>query len=235
MKKFVSLFKKPGVLIGMLIATFLACAIVIIALFMGQEAGHFVIQVESGDVRKSVKLTESLEDKRPSSRLEAPSLSGMTNTTYDYFYHKLSDYHNAEGLTIDEDLHIYAYSFYVINDSAESVEVKSTLYLSNVTKNLDKGMRVMTLISKEGAADYQVNGCYQAPDEVEPSEAYGSNYPAVTEFVDKDRVFEERISSFDPDTYIKYTVIFWIEGKDPDTTDDLWNGSIRFTLKLSIL
>lgn len=232
---FVSLFKKPGFLIGMLITTFLACMIIIIALFMGQEAGSFVVQVESGDVRKSIKLTENLTEMTPSSRLEAPSVSGMTNTTYDYFSHKLHTYHAANGLTIDEDVHVYAYSFYLINDSAESLEVKSTLYYSNVTKNLDKGMRVMTLSSKEDVASFNVIGCYQAHDDEEASDPYGSTYPAVTEFLDNDRVYEERFLSFDPNSHLKYTLLFWIEGKDPDTTDDLWNGTIRFTLKLSIL
>lgn len=235
MKGFVSLFKKPGFLIGMLVSTFLACVIIVVALFMGQEAGNFVVQVESGDVRKSIKLTENLTDMTPSSRLEAPSLSGMTNTTFEYFSHKLETYHSNDGLTIDDDLHVYAYSFYLINDSAESVEVKSTLYYSNVTKDLDKGMRVMTLSSRDDVDGFQAIGCYQEKDDQVPTDPYGSSYPAVTEFLDKDRVYEERFLSFDPDSHIKYTILFWIEGKDPDTTDSLWNGTIRFTLKLSVL
>ncbi len=234
MKTFVSLFKKPAFLIGMLVSTFLACAIIIIALFMGQEAGNFVIQVESGDVRKSVKLTENLSEA-PTSRLEAPSISSVTNTTYDWFSGKLSTYHMTDGITIDEELHIYAYSFYLLNDSEESLEVKSTMYYSNVSNNLDKGIRVMTLSSKQNQEDFQVNGCYQAKDEKEPDEPYGSSYPAMTEFVSDDTVFEESFLSFDPSTHIKYTILIWIEGKDPDTTNELWNGTIRFTLKLSIL
>lgn len=227
MKSFVSLFRKPKVLIGLLTFTFLACVIIIIALFIGQEAGNFVIQVESGNVRKSIRITESLEDPNYTSRLETSGVSDITNTTYSRFSGKLDNYINTDGALFDRDLNVFSYTFYMVNDSNESLDVKATMFYSNVTNNVDKAVRIMTITSQEN-----LRRCYQAPDDVYYD--YGANYPVIYNFVDNSTLYEESYLSFDPSTSIKYTVLFWLEGNDPDCTDAVRNGTIRFTLRLAV-
>lgn len=218
--------KKPVVLVGSLISLFLACLIVVIALFMGQEAGNFVIEVEGGNQRKSIQICENLNGST-SSRLEAPSVSEMTNTTFHRFRDRLDKYKETDGVTIDEDTHIYAYSFYMLNEGAESLKVNATLFYSGVSNNLDKAVRVLTMSSTSDSL-----ACYQAPDEQMTD--YGNDYPPVSLFLGDGKVYEEEFLSVDPGDIIKYTVLFWLEGNDPDCTDAIRLGKIRFALKLSV-
>ncbi len=226
MGKIVTLFKKPAVLIGSLVSLFLASTIVIVALFMGQEAGNFVIEVEGGNERKSVQICEKLGGST-ASRLEAPSITEMTNTTYHRFSDKLSSYQEVEGFMVDEDQHVYVYSFYMINEGSESLRVRATMYYSNVTNNLDKAIRVLTMSSTSNQKN-----CYQVADETEMD--YGDKYPAVSLFLGDGRVYEEDFLSVDPGATIKYTVVLWLEGNDPDCTDAIRLGQIRFALKLAV-
>ena len=227
MKKFVSLFKSPFVYVGTLLLCFLASLIIIIALFMGQEAGNFVIEIESGDVSKNLQITERLSDEEYASRLLAGSFEGMSHSTYGRFEGKIQDYLNQDGVYIYKDRHVYAYTFYILNNNDESLDLKSTMFYSNVTNKLDTAVRVMTITEELGMR------CYQLKDEVETD--YGANYPEIYYFEGDDIVFEEHYLTFEPDTYIKYTVLFWLEGNDIDCNDDRRLGTIRFSLKLSIL
>ena len=227
MKKFVSLFKKPVVYVSMLTTFFLASLIIILALFMGQEAGNFVIEVEAGDVSKNLHITESLLDTDYYSRLQAGSFEGMSHSTYSRFQNRIETYKDAEGVYIDKEKHVYAYTFYILNNNKESLDLKSTMYYSNVTNELDTAIRVMTITEELGMR------CYQLPDEVETN--YGADYPEIFYFEGGDIVFEENYLTFEPDTYIKYTVLFWLEGNDIDCNDYRRLGTIRFSLKLSIL
>ena len=227
MKKFVTLFKKPVVYVSSLLTLFLASLIIILALFMGQEAGNFVIEIEAGDVSKNLHITETLSDENYYSRLQAGSFEGMSHSTYGRFQNRLETYKDAEGVYIDKERHVYAYTFYILNNNEESLDLQATMYYSNVTNALDTAIRVMTITEDLGIR------CYQAPDEI-PTD-YGADYPEIFYFESKDIVYEETYLTFEPGTYIKYTVMFWLEGNDIDCNDDRRLGTIRFSLKLSIL
>lgn len=227
MKNFVSIFKRPAILIGLLASLFLACLIIILSLFMGQEAGNFVIQVESGNVRKSITLTTSLENPDYTSRLEASSVTNMTNTTYSRFQNRIDNYRNTDGVFIDEDMHVYSLTFYLVNDCEETLDVIASMYYSNVTNNLETAVRILTISSQNDTMN-----CYQAKDEVETD--YGAEYPSVSHFPGSGVAFNENILAFGPRKTIKYTILFWLEGMDPDCVDAIRLGTIRFSLKLSI-
>ena len=227
MKKFVSLFKNPIVYLISVTTLFIASLVIIIALFMGQEAGNFVVEIEAGDVSKNLHITENIDDDNYYSRLQAGSFEGMSHSTYGRFENYIDDYVDASGVYIDKDRHVYAYTFYVLNNNKESFDLMSTMYYSNVTKELDSAIRVMTITESAGMR------CYQLPDEVATD--YGANYPEIFYFVGDGVVFEETYLTFEPNTYMKYTVLFWLEGNDMDCNDNRRLGTIRFSLKLSIL
>lgn len=227
MNKFVSLFKKPTTLILLLIAFSFSSLIIIIALFMGQEAGNFVVEVESGDVSKNLHIAEDINDHDYVSRLEAESFEGMSHSTFARFESKIGDYVETKGAYIDKERHVYSYTFYIINHSEETFDIRSTMFFSNVTKELDSAIRVMTITEQAGMR------CYQLPDEVETD--YGADYPPIHYFADDDTIFREDYASVKPNEYIKYTIVVWLEGKDLDCNDDRRLGTIKFSLKLAIL
>jgi hypothetical protein len=47
-------------------------------------------------------------------------------------------------------------------------------------------------------------------------------------------IMRKRIMNFQPQTVIKFSVVVWIEGLDPDTTDDIIGGMIKLQMNFSI-
>ena len=153
--KSVSIFKKPVVLIGLLGIFFFLSLVIVLALFMGQDAGNFVVQVEDGTVKKTVKITESLENPEFRTRLEGTGYLNLSDTTYTMFDDKIESFTANGGDFVDEGACVYAYTFYIVNDNEEALDIKATLSYSNVTRDLDKAIRVMTVSSKNDKTVYQ--------------------------------------------------------------------------------
>lgn len=228
MKKFISLFDKKILYMTLLFSFSFASLIIVIALFMGQEAGNFVIEVEAGDVQKNLFITENINSENHGSRLEAGAFEGISHSTYARFKSRIPTYQSTSGVYMDKDLHVYAYTLYVLNNNEETFDLKATMYYSNVTNGLDKAIRVMTITEEFGEQ------CYQLVDDVETD--YGVDYPKIKYFTNEtDIVYEEEYLSFEPSTYIRYTVLFWLEGNDLDCNDERRLGTIRFSLKFSIM
>lgn len=225
--KSVSIFKKPVVLLGLLGIFFFLSLVIVLALFMGQDAGNFVVQVEDGTVKKTVKITESLENPEFRTRLEGSGYLNLTDTTYTMFDDKIESFIAKGGDFVDEGACVYAYTFYIVNDNEEALDIKATLSYSNVTRNLDKAIRVMTISTN---TDKKV---YQAKDEVEKD--YGAAYPSIELFPSETECYNEMILGIEPGESVKYSVLFWLEGNDPDCVDTILGGTIKFSLKLSIL
>ena len=112
-------------------------------------------------------------------------------------------------------------------DNDEALDIKVTLSYSNVTRNLDKAIRVMSISTYEGKK------VYQAEDEVEKD--YGPEYPSVMTFATAEECYNEMLLGVEPNEYIKYSVLFWLEGNDPDCVDSILGGTVKFSLKLSIV
>ena len=224
--KNVSLFKKSFILSGVLGIFFFLSMVIVLALFLGQDAGNFVVQVEDGTVKKTLKITESIENPEYRTRLEGNGYLNLSDTTYSMFDDKIDSYIVAGGDYVDENSSVYAYTFYILNDNDEALDIKVALSYSNVTRNLDKAIRVMT------ASTYAGKQVYQAKDSIETD--YGATYPSVENFLSSEEIYNEMLLGVEPNEYIKYSVLFWLEGNDPDCVDDILGGTIKFSLKLSI-
>jgi hypothetical protein len=86
--KFVSLFKNKWIKIALCFLLFAASAIIIIAMLLGQEAGTFVIQVQDGNLNKSISITlDNPNGVAPSlkSKLTAEGADNMSDYNPQYF------------------------------------------------------------------------------------------------------------------------------------------------------
>ena len=73
---------------------------------------------------------------------------------------------------------------------------------------------------------------FQKPDSVE-HEYYAM--PDALHVVDDKVVCEDIIHEFQPGEVRKFSVIIWLEGQDPDCTDDLLGGMIKLRMKFDIV
>lgn len=152
---------------------------------------------------------------------------------------------------------IYCYTFYIVNTtrvgaSGFYVDIEMSFDSSKTREHLDEGVRIMTY-SPQATDRMHI---YQKPDEYVSAEVQAKRkdyqskcyYPVgVNEFdVNDEFVFgnsdkstAERIfmnsNTYSKTEYIKYSVLFWIEGWDYDTERfQMYNGTFQFSLDVSI-
>ena len=264
MPKVVSLFKSKLFKVGILFLLFMAAAIIIIAMLLGKEAGSFVVRVQSGDLDRSIAVSLDKDDKNPGASLSTSGLSNMGDYSPRYFlqgdYQKLRELAEPTGFTPYDNGCLYIYTFYILNTSKNGgVGVNVTLNYSNVSNHLDEVIRVLTFYQTYNVSDPQV---YQKADNLEKLQTKTPTLASVeyehyilqpNNFAKTDGtngvVFDNQTINIPPrgdDGYVKYTVMFWIEGDDPDSeyygtskddgsyTNELYGGTIRFELIVSV-
>lgn len=233
--KHVSIVKKSALKLVLLVGSFLASGLIILAMVLGNESGNFVIQVESGDVEKSIAITDDPDDKVYTNRLEAGGFTGMTCTTPRYFLNGdtyseqeplLKELTSNLGRTITEET-LFIYTFYIVNTSNTAMNIDISMSLSNVTNEFDKAIRVMTY--NETQEDVHI---YQAPDETPQEYQY---YPYTPEyFPNATTAFIQKVPLTVDVDRIKYSVLFWIEGQDPEGDERLFDGTIKLSMTLKV-
>ena len=266
-KKIVSLWKSKFFKMALLILLFIAAALIIMAMMLGQQAGQFVIRAQSGDISKSIAVTTELDNKesyQPSLTVEG--MDEMNDYSPEYFlqadYQTLRKLCSTPGLTNHDNNSLYIYTFYIINTSVSGgVGVNVTLKYSNVTRYLDEIVRVLTYYETYNVSDPQV---YQKPDSLERAQKVSDELhkndavkPVITSidypryiltpnpFVDsannsQGTVFNNQqinIGYGDGMDYVKYSVMFWLEGDDPDSTyfgNELFSGTIKFDMTITV-
>ena len=133
---------------------------------------------------------------------------------------------------------LYCYTFYVANTGDSIVNIEFEMNIAQVTKGLDKAIRVMSFNQKTGK--YTI---YQAIDE--PDWEYPS-YESIGQpkmFKDDRIVYTEQdyLLPMSPGnlneegSYIKYSVFVWVEGWDPQCTEDLYRSTIQFELTIKVI
>lgn len=256
MPKLVSLWKSKYFKLALLILLFIAAALIIMAMWLGNEAGQFVIRVQTGDVEKSVSVTEDYTDKnsfKPS--IEAKGMENMNDYSPEYFlqtdYEALRTLTKEPGMTNYEEGSLYIYTFYIVNTSKSGgVGVSVELNYSHVTNHMDEIVRVLTYYETYNVSDPEI---YQKPDSLERARELNPELERIdyTHYILTPNPFYDSSSStqgvvfknqhinigYGENNYVKYSVIFWLEGEDPDSEyygNDLFGGTIKFDMKISV-
>ncbi len=249
MKSFVSIFKSSAFKIALLVGLCLTSLLIILAMLLGNESGNFVFQVEDGDIEKSISITENLEGEYYS-RLVAEGQKSWLDTTlgkflggdgkdptdaYNIQYNKLVELTSVPGRQVIDN-YLYIYTFYIVNTGSSVLDLSIQMNMSNITKGLDGAIRILTF----NEADTQIN-IYQKKDE--ETVVYPNYYISQPKtFASSSRVYSEeafvRTSENGSKNYIKYSVLFWLEGNDPDCVNEgpksVAGGTIKFNVDIKV-
>lgn len=253
-KKIVSLFKNRAFYVTLLIGLFLTSVLIIAAMWLGQESGNFVIRIQNETNERTISLSESEDPTDTSTYVERLTTKGIGNfhdTTLSYFLHSNSEDSDLKELTSNIGVNndaietkdengdviqssLYCYTFYIVNTSQSSFYVDVQMTYSGISKNLDEAIRVLTY----NGSDINI---YQKADdeEIDYVEKY-KYYKSAENFVSDKVAYNEQLLlgqgnvSDRNSKYVKYSVLFWLEGYDPDCTDAILGGAIKFELTISV-
>ena len=233
--KHVSIFNTLSFKITSLVALFLSSLIIILALSIGNEAGNFVVQVESGSVTKSLSITEDLEDITTyKDRIVTSGIKNISDNAPQLFMpNGISD---VKEMTQDTGVNLsypdlYVYTFYVVNTCDQDINLEFNMRITTVHNNLDKAIRVMSY----NEVDESLN-IYQARDEIEKEYIYYEYQPQL--FVSDKTVYQQQYtlkSNEEENNYIKYSILIWIEGEDPECNEQIYLSAIKFQLDIRVV
>lgn len=242
--KFVKLAKNKAFQFTLMVGLLITSLLIILAMLLGNESGNFVFQVQEGEIDKSISITDDLENGELTNRLIAEGQKNWVDTTVTHFLgdNYQSQYTALQSLTskggrnvlfdAEEQGYVYAYTFYIVNTGSSLMELEIEMSMSNITKGMDNAIRVMTF--NENEANVNI---YQKADKQE--QQYPGYYlKRPTNFVSNNTVYNEDVflqaSSGSNRNYLKYSVLVWLEGNDPECTNDIMGGTIKFAVNIRV-
>ena len=224
--------RKRRILRMLIIITGLASFMLIILTYYGHNAGNFTIRVNESNNR-SIAISETLEglDTNPQSRLSTKAISDASDLTYSNI--KVTQATQTDGAYKDRLFNYMAYTFYCKNVGQRAGTLVYSMSCFEASKNMDAAARVM-LIEETWNRDISSN-IYRKLDPVIDL-GYGGTeiYWDETNWLDSSIIFEKEIENFMVGEYRKFTLFIWLEGHDPDTTDQILGGKVKFDMLLTI-
>lgn len=194
-------------------------AVVFLLSLVQSGVGTFTISLSRTDMyRYGIELSPDAGFTSASSRLEAESIQGATNISVNDLPKDLDD---ADGS--HNGANYIAYSFYVRNNGTTDLNYRYQVDINDVTRELDECVRVAVYYNGGGR---QIFAKRAADGKAEPD-----TVPFVSDkIIDGGTINDMAIGSVD-----KYTIVIWIEGDDPECTDDRLGGVIKMSMSIEVL
>lgn len=205
----------------------IALILIAVITFYGNNVGNFVMSIDPDLKDKSISMSSTKEFINPTSLLQADSVHNARDITYTML--NIEEVKKTDGSYNDPYFKYVAYTFYVKNFGNESTDLTYYLQITSAKKNVDKAIRVMIISEVDGVSKERV---YMAKDKVE---AIYEDMPDCLEFYNEKIVMQDNIYGFFPEQVLKFSVVMWIEGQDPDTTSDILGGQIKIQMKFSAI
>lgn len=181
------------------------------------KGGRFTITLDprlSTDNR--IVIYEDNEIKESKRKLVARDLDFMDNISIDWIPQNIdteaNGSHNGENYI--------AYTFYIENEGEETINYWYMVLIDDVIKNVDEAARVMIYKNGEKTVYAKTNSL--------TNEAEKDTKP----FFSKDKAVVEQRKRFAPGDIDKYTIVIWLEGDDPDCTDNILGGEIKMHMEI---
>ena len=180
------------------------------------KGGKFTISLDSRLANDSkIVIYEDNEIKEGQRKLSARNIEFMDNISIDWIPKDIDNYngsHNGENYI--------AYTFYIENEGEEIINYWYSIIIDDVIKNVDEASRVMIYLNGEKTIYAKLNS-YTGKEETD-----------TKAFFDKKTAVLEQRKDFSPGMIDKFTIVIWLEGDDPDCTDNLLGGEIKMHMEI---
>jgi len=209
--------------LGIIITGMLSLALGVVT-FYGQNAGNFVMSVDTAARLRGIVLSTDPDFNTSSARLMSEPISEARDVTYAWL--KLDEIQEHHGNFVDVDHDYVAFTFFVKNEGRETVDMNYYIRITEVYNNLDKAIRVLVIDDGEETM-------YMKPDSTNDT-VYPDVMPVGQHFLSQNMVMRKTVNNFKRDQVKKISVVIWLEGNDPDTIDDILGGMIKMQMIFTI-
>ena len=207
-------YTKTKVVISIILLVMIFAFIILSIIYKG---GQFTITLDQRLANDNkIVIYEDNEIKENKRKLSARDLEFMDNISIDWIPTNIDTEANGSH---NGDNYI-AYTFYVENEGTDTVDYWYSIVIDDVIKNVDEAARVMIYLNGEKTVYAKINALTNEPEK------------DTTPFFSKDKAVLEERKAFSPGDIDKFTVVIWLEGDDPDCTDNILGGEIKMHMEI---
>ena len=222
--------KKKRLIISLCFTGILVTLIVILAYF-GQNVGSFSIKLGDDLTSRQIFISEKEDFSWYDSRLEAASVKDAAPISYiPWVKNNENNFKKTDGAMIACDNSIISYTFYLKNMGREIVNV---MQQCSITGKND-GLELVTWL--EYFEDDNEGIVYQGgnvPDKA--SDPFFERYPDPKLYdLENNIAYENKFYDLHPGDVKKFTLITWVDSQDPDLSEEILGGTIRFEIYFSL-
>jgi hypothetical protein len=181
------------------------------------RTGRFSVAVENTDAHYALTLSEDPDFKIRTSLLTNKQEVAITNICGNSIPQNVdreNGEHNGENYL--------AYTFYCKNVGDVKTSMSYEITFNNVTNHIDEAIRLRLYVDGE-FTDYA-----KTRSDGNGDETHYSDKP----FAGKYLVCKDITEGIDPNGYVRFTVVIWLEGDDQDCNDSIRFGQIKFDMNI---
>lgn len=210
--------KKKLIKIAKLVLLFLLLILLILYIVMGvvYNNGNFSITLDKNlYFDRQILIYDDPDYKVYRTELYAPAVEYFDNISYKWLPDDLGQVNGSQN-----GENYIAYTFYIENMGEDVSDYWTEIIVDDVVKNVDEAVRIR--VYKNG--------------EYETYAKMGANGEAEKEtipFVSDKLVAIDHVEDFSPGDINKYTIVMWIEGSDPECTDNILGGEVKVHMEFN--
>lgn len=200
----------------------MALVVVYVVTILYNKFGSFTVMVNKFDsVEYALTLSETREFYSQTMRLNSKASEEITNISVNDLPLDLDS--DQGGIKHHPGDNWVAYTFFCKNAGVRTVDAEYKCYIVNMTKDVERAVRVR--IYKDGEyTDYAWTR----------NDGTGAE-PGTVEFLTDTVIANKSLPDFKPDDVIRFTVVIWLEGDDPECIDDIIGGQFKIDMSISIV
>ena len=192
-------------------------SVLYLILYVVNSNGYFTIKLDKNlKYERHILLSSDSEFSAETVEIKVKGLEYMDNITEGWI--PFDELISKEGDHSDDNY--IAYTFFVKNDGNENVDYKSKIVIESVIKNVDEAVRVALYTNGERKVYAK-----KAKD--------GNAEPNTISFLSNRLVMQQDRDNIKPGEIDRYTVIVWLEGKDPECIDDIIGGEMKMAIVIT--
>ena len=208
--KLLSRVIKMGLLILLLFFSLLY-----LVLYVVNSNGYFTIKLDK-NLKAERHILLSSDSEFSAVEIKVKGLEYMDNITESWI--PMDEVIKKEGDNSGDNY--IAYTYFIKNDGEQKTDYKSKIVIESVIKNVDDAVRVAVFTNGE--------------KKVYAKKAKnGKEEPNTIAFLSNHLIMEQERNGLEPGQIDRYTILVWLEGKDPECIDDIIGGEMKMSMVIT--
>lgn len=207
------------------------CVLVYVVSVMYSKFGDFTVAIQKFDyVEYGLSLSETRDFANPTSSLNCRATEIITNIDGASLDNK--DLGAIDGEDSGENY--LCYTFYLRNSGTEGVSFNYSIFIEEMTMDIEKAVRIRLISGLLDGEKTKVDYARVSAEKDEHGDFKKESVFCDEMFISKNSVCDNKIGDFKTGEIMKFTVVIWLEGNDPECLDDIIGGEFKIGMTFKI-